>query len=88
MECNHPHGAHQVIVPPESRKHQALAQDVITLDEKEEGEEDIQALEKSQAYSSLKTTKYLVPGSTILSRSAMVVASQPRPDSSSSHQRL
>ena len=88
MECNHPLGAHQVTVPPESRKHQTSTRDIITLDEEEEGEEDIRALQKSRSHSSLKTTKYSVSGSTIPSRSAMVVASRSQPDSSSSLQQL
>jgi len=74
------------IVPIQSRKHQTSAQDVITLDEEETDKGDIRALEKSQSHVSLKATKYSVPRSAILSRSAMVVASRPRPNVSKRHE--
>jgi len=47
MECNHPFGAHQVIVLPKSQKYWASARDVITLDEEAEEEENVRALERS-----------------------------------------
>ena len=61
---------------------------IIPLNEEEEDEEDIQALEKSRSYLSLKTIMYSVPILSIPFQSAMVVAWPAWPNSRSIYQWL